>query len=126
DKELRTQLSYYYEVLFKKLIDNNSLYDQDSKDFYSEHFPLIQPTINRYIDSILNTNDQASLPYRTIEENKSFIYKLDFSNKLLQNPKTLLNVEGFYLRFNVYKYLIISIQEQNIKLMKLLYELKNV
>lgn len=125
DKELRKELSYYYEVLFKKLIDNNSLYDEDGKKFYTEQFPLIQPPANRYIDSMIKTDDQISTPYRSVTDNKKFIYNLNFSKELLQNPKTLFNVEGFYQRFNVYSYLIMTIQDQNRKLMKLLYKLNH-
>lgn len=118
DKELRKDLSFYYEVLFKKLIDNNQLYDEDGRKFYTEMFPMIQPPANRQVDSLIGTDVELSVAYRSSTANKKFILNLPFSRDLLSDPKTLFGVEAFYQRFNVYSYLIMTLQNENRKLLK--------
>jgi len=122
NKQLRQELSYYYEVLFKKLIDNNNLYDDDGRKFYNEHFPINQPSRNRKLDSIIGGPVQLSDNYRTIDANKAFILGMPVAKEILSDPHTLLKTESFYLRFCVYRYLLMTIEEQNQKLIKLLQE----
>ncbi|NDA61630.1 MAG: hypothetical protein EBX50_06260 [Chitinophagia bacterium] len=134
DKEFRKGLSFYYEVIFKKLIDNNVLYDQDGKNFYTEQFQVILPPANRELDSIIGSNtnlarsfksnSQLSEPYRSVRDNKKFILNHPFSKNLIENPKTLFYVEAFYQRFLVYNYLLITIQEENRKLALMLHNIK--
>jgi hypothetical protein len=122
NKKLRQELSYYYEVLFKKLIDNNNLYDDDGRKFYNEHFPINQPYRNRIIDSIIGGPVQLSEEYRTTKSNKQFILGMPVTKDILADPYTLLKTESFYLRFYAYMRLLMSIEEQNQKLMQLLQE----
>lgn len=121
-KQLRQELSYYYEVLFKKLIDNNSLYDDDGRKFYNEHFPLMQPSNNRVLDSLIGGDIQLSDRYRTLQSNKEFIFSMPVARDILADPHTLLKTESFYLRFCVYMHLLMTIEEQNKKLIQLLRE----
>ena len=122
NKKLRQELSYYYEVLFKKLIDNNSLYDDDGRKFYNEHFPISQPSKNRMLDSIIGGPIQLSDTYRTTDANKKFILSMPVARQILSDPHTLLKTESFYLRFCVYMHLLMTIEEQNKKLIQLLQE----
>jgi hypothetical protein len=119
---LRQELSFYYEVLFKKLIDNNNLYDDDGRKFYNEHFPIMQPTNNRVLDSLIGGAIQLSENYRTLSVNKHFILSMPVAKEILSDPHTLLKTESFYLRFCVYMHLLMTIEEQNKKLIKLLQE----
>jgi hypothetical protein len=120
--QLRQELSFYYEVLFKKLIDNNNLYDDDGRKFYNEHFPIMQPTNNRVLDSLIGGDIQLSENYRTLSANKHFILSMPVAREILSDPHTLLKTESFYLRFCVYMHLLMTIEEQNKKLIKLLQE----
>ena len=116
DKELRKELSYYYEVLFKKLLDNNTLYDEDGRRFYNEHFPVSQPSNNRTIDSLIGGDDQLSSRYRSTAANRNFILNLPITKTVVLDPLTLFKAESFYLRFCVYRRLMMTLEDQNKKL----------
>lgn len=119
DKELRKELSFYYEVLFKKLLDNNALYDEDGRRFYNEHFPVSQPSNNRVIDSIIGGDDQLSPRYRSTAANRNFILNLPITKTVVLDPLTLFKAESFYLRFCVYRRLMMTLEEQNKKLIEI-------
>ena len=122
NKDLRKELSFYYEVLFKKLLDNNALYDDDGRKFYNDQFPIMQPTNNRKIDSLIGGPDQLPERYRTSEANRDFILNLPFVKTVIQDPLTLFKVESFYLRFQVYRRLLWTLEEQNKKLINIVRE----
>jgi hypothetical protein len=119
NKDLRKELSYYYEVLFKKLLDNNALYDEDGRRFYNEEFPITQPSNNRTIDSLVGGPVQLSERYRTTEANRNFILNLPITKTVVLNPLTIFKVESFYLRFSVYSRLLKILEEQNHKLIEI-------
>jgi hypothetical protein len=121
-KDLRKELSFYYEVLFKKLLDNNALYDDDGRKFYNDQFPITQPTNNRRIDSLIGGPDQLPERYRTSEANRDFILNLPIAKALVQDPHTLFKVESYYLRFQVYRRLLRTLEEQNKKLIEIVRE----
>lgn len=119
NKDLRKELSFYYEVLFKKLLDNNALYDDDGRKFYYDQFPITLPTNNRKIDSLIGGPDQLSARYRTSEANRDFILNLPTVKTVIQDPLTLFKVESFYLRFQFYRHLLMTLEEQNQKLIEI-------
>ena len=119
NKDLRKELSFYYEVLFKKLLDNNALYDDDGRKFYNDQFPITQPTNNRKIDSLIGGPDQLSARYRTSEANRDFILNPSKVKTVIQDPLTLFKMESFYLRFCIYRRLLMTLEEQNQKLIEI-------
>lgn len=116
NKDMRKELSFYYEVLFKKVLDNNALYDDDGIKFYNDYFPIMQPTNNRRIDSFSTSTDQLSDRYRTPSANRDFILNLPIAKAVVEDPKTLFKVESFYLRFSIYRRLLKTLEDQNNKL----------
>ena len=41
NEELKNELSYYYEVMLKRLSDNNSNFDKIGIEFYNKNFPFV-------------------------------------------------------------------------------------
>jgi len=119
NKDLRKELSFYYEVLFKKPLDNNALYDDEGRKFYNDQFPITQPTNNRKINSLIGGPDQLSARYRTSEANRDFILNPSKVKTVIQDPLTLFKMESFYLRFCIYRRLLMTLEEQNQKLIEI-------
>lgn len=113
---LLEDLTHYYDVLAKKLDENNNMYDDDRRRFYDEYFPLIQPSSNRRIDSTEGRVNELSLPYRDPKSNKDFILNLPIAKQIMADPKTLFRTEAFYFRFGMYIKLLRTLSEENKKL----------
>jgi hypothetical protein len=60
--------------------------------------------------------------YRTSEANRNFILNLPVAKAIVQDPLTLFKVESFYLRFQVYRRLLWTLEEQNKKLINIVRE----
>ncbi|MEY3948182.1 MAG: hypothetical protein RL512_993, partial [Bacteroidota bacterium] len=74
------------------------------------------------IDSLIGGPDQLPERYRTSEANRDFILNLPFVKTVIQDPLTLFKVESFYLRFQVYRRLLWTLEEQNKKLINIVRE----
>jgi hypothetical protein len=116
NSKLLQQLTYYYDVLAKKLDESNTIYDVDRRRFYDEYFPLIQPTSNRRLDSTEGRVNALSAPYRDPQLNKEFILNLPVAKQIMTDPQTLFRSEAFYLRFGIYLQLLKTLNEENRKL----------
>ena len=95
NKELKTDLSYYYEVIFKKLYDNNKLFDDVG--------------IN-YLDKYLIFNHGAGIRkwqsdmYQQLGPENGFIDSKEYRKFLLglKSSKAILTSDDFVYATNVY------------------------
>ena len=95
DKDIKTGLSYYYEVLFKKLNDNNKLFDDVG---------------NNYLDKYLIFNQGAGprkfFPemYKDISPENGFADPKEYRKFLmsLKSTKSILTSDDFVSATNVY------------------------
>ncbi len=114
DEELKNGLSYYYEVVFKRIEGNNIIFDQAGKDF-GVALPFGIGTLVRKISA-----DSTSYELNKPANYLNFMLSLHKSKKLLQSEKFIYDVQKYYNQIFVYQFALNMAKDENSKLLKLL------
>ena len=86
-RSIRFEISYYYEVMFKQLQDNNALFDKDGMDFFDRNLPIGHLLRTRKYQ-VTNTHKKSGNSARTQEETyQDFIFQLSETKKILTSDK---------------------------------------
>lgn len=116
-KDLRFDVSYYYEVLFKQLQDNNALFDHDGMDFFDKALPFSnvmgKTNIEREEAINVSKNQSFSNPSAYYE----FMLNLPESQKILQSEKLVYQCKVYYQRYANYIGLVKGMMDKNNKLL---------
>ena len=95
NKELKTNLSYYYEVIFKKLYDNNKLFDDVGINY-----------LDKYLIFNHGANTRRWLPdmYHQLDPENRFADSKEYRKFLLglKSTKAILTSDDFVYATNVY------------------------
>ena len=95
NKELKTNLSYYYEVIFKKLYDNNKLFDDVGINY-----------LDKYLIFNHGANTRRWLPdmYQQLSPENGFADSKEYRKFLLglKSTKSILTSDDFVYATNVY------------------------
>lgn len=122
--ELKKHLSYYYEVMFKRLEDNNKLFDALGADFFGKHLPsqrLVEDLDEERSGRLLSSYDhQFSGP----KEYKDFIFSLPLFRKQLESDEFLFQLNQYSSRYYNYHSILEEINEKAEALLKELEEEK--
>lgn len=126
DQDLKSQLSYYYEVIFKRLEDNNHIFDNLGVEFNNKH----RPNTNLYEAIMKNRNDSLLNSYPPEFSNnanyKKFIMELPETKARLTNGSLVFELNNYSSRYFSYHNILKDIEQQNLQLkQKIEKELEN-
>jgi hypothetical protein len=114
EEELKNRLSYYYEVVFKRIESNNVFFDQAGKEF-GNTLPI---GIGSFIRKTRtdSTNFNLNKPSNYLD----FMLSLDETKNLLQSEKFIYDIQKYYNQIFVYQMALKMAKDENSKLLKLL------
>jgi hypothetical protein len=117
-RSLRFEISYYYEVMFKQLQDNNALFDKDGMDFFDRNLPIGHLLrVRKY--QVTNTDKKREKSARTQEDTyENFIFQLPETKKIFTSDKLIFQSKVYRDRYAAYNYLLIKMMEKNALLLK--------
>jgi len=114
EEELKNRLSYYYEVVFKRIESNNVFFDQAGKEF-GVTLPIGIGSLIRKISS-----DSTSYDLNKPSNYLNFMISLQETKNLLQSEKFIFDIQKYYNQIFVYQLALQMAKEENAKLLKLL------
>jgi hypothetical protein len=113
-EELKNSLSYYYEVVFKRIESNNVFFDQAGKEF-GVTLPIGVGSLIRKTNS-----DSTSYDLNKPSNYVKFMLSLQETKNLLQSEKFIFDIQKYYNQIFVYQMALQMAKEENNKLIKLL------
>ena len=118
DEYLKNELSFYYEVMFKRLSDNNTNFDKIGIEFFNKSFPFI--SLSFFGQKIMNQSI-AKKPddYLTVQ------LDLEYSKQLITSEKLMFDLDAYTGEYLFYRNIIEDVKEENQKLLQILYQKTN-
>jgi hypothetical protein len=114
EEELKNRLSYYYEVVFKRIESNNLFFDQAGKEFGT----TLPVGIGSYLRKM--RTDQSNYALNNPSNYVNFMLSLNETKKILESEKFIFDVQKYYNQIFVYQMALKMAKEENGKLLKLL------
>jgi hypothetical protein len=114
EEELKNRLSYYYEVVFKRIESNNVFFDQAGKEF-GVTLPIGVGSLIRKTNS-----DSASYDLNKPSNYVNFMLSLQETKNILQSEKFIFDIQKYYNQIFVYQMALQMAKEENNKLITLL------
>ena len=114
EENLKNSLSYYYEVVFKRIESNNLFFDQAGKEFGTT-LPI---GIGSYFRK--TRADQNNYALNNPTNYLNFMLSLEETKNLLQSEKFIYDIQKYYNQIFVYQMALKMAKEENAKLLKLL------
>lgn len=116
DKKFRTSLSFYYEVLFKKISDNNKIFDEIGSEFFSKQFPFLPFSAenNFFNETIL----------KKPENYKSFLLNLEASKNILTSEQLIYDLNAYTSKLLQYQNIKSIVYTYNQEILKQLYSIQ--
>jgi hypothetical protein len=114
EEELKNSLSYYYEVVFKRIESNNVFFDQAGKEF-GVTLPIGVGSLIRKTNS-----DSTSYDLNKPSNYVKFMLSLQETKNLLRSEKFIFDIQKYYNQIFVYQMALQMAKEENNKLIKLL------
>lgn len=114
EEELKNSLSYYYEVVFKRIESNNNFFDQVGTEL-NGILPIGIGSLIRKVKTD-STNYDLNKPSNYL----NFMLSLQETKNLLQSEKFIYDIQRYYNQIFVYQLALKFAKEENSKLIKLL------
>jgi hypothetical protein len=114
EEELKNRLSYYYEVVFKRIESNNLFFDQAGKEFGT----TLPVGIGSYLRKM--RTDQSNYALNNPGNYVNFMLSLNETKNILESEKFIFDVQKYYNQIFVYQMALKMAKEENGKLLKLL------
>ncbi len=114
DNELKANLSYYYEVIFKRIESNNNFFDQAGIN-YNNAFPM---GLGTYVRDYSKQNNDYKL--NNTQNYFEFMLSIRKTRDILKSDEFIYDMQKFYNYIFVYRLAITKAQEENKKLIKLM------
>lgn len=114
EEELKNSLSYYYEVVFKRIESNNMFFDQAGKEF-GVTLPIGVGSLIRKTNS-----DSTSYDLNKPSNYVNFMLSLQETKNILQSEKFIFDIQKYYNQIFVYQMALQMAKEENNKLITLL------
>jgi len=114
EEELKNRLSYYYEVVFKRIESNNIFFDQAGKEFGA----TLPVGIGSYFRKL--RADQSNYALNNPSNYVNFMLSLNETKNILESEKFIFDVQKYYNQIFVYQMALKMAKEENGKLLKLL------
>lgn len=116
DKQLTRKLSYYYEVILKRVEDNNKIFDQIGIEFYNKQFPFVPYNFtNRLFE-----NSDLKKP----DNYKEFLFGLQASKKIICSEGFVFDLDAFSGKVLHYNSIKETLYKENQSLLKTLYKIQ--
>ena len=114
DNELKAKLSYYYEVIFKRIESNNIFFDEAGIRF-NEFYPLGLGTFVRDY-----TEPETSYEYNKSKPFFNAMLDLKKSKELIKSDDFIYSVQKYYNYIFIYRLALTKAKEENNKLIQLM------
>jgi len=114
EEELKTSLSYYYEVVFKRIESNNNFFDQVGTEF-NGILPIGIGSLIRKVRTD-STNYDLNKPSNYL----NFMLSLSETRNLFQSEKFIYDLQRYYNQIFVYQLALKLAKVENQKLIQLL------
>jgi hypothetical protein len=114
EEELKNRLSYYYEVVFKRIESNNLFFDQAGKEFAT----TLPVGIGSYLRKM--KTDPSNYALNNPANYVNFMLSLNETKNILESEKFIFDVQKYYNQIFVYQMALKMAKEENGKLLKLL------
>jgi hypothetical protein len=114
EEDLKNSLSYYYEVVFKRIESNNNFFDQVGTEL-TGIYPI---GIGAYFRS--NRSDSSNYALNDRNNYLNFMLNLSETKNLLQSEKFIYDVQRYYNQIFVYQLALKMAKEENHKLIQIL------
>jgi hypothetical protein len=114
EEDLKNSLSYYYEVVFKRIESNNNFFDQVGTEL-NGIYPI---GIGTYFRS--NRSDSSSYALNDRNNYLNFMLSLRETKNLLQSEKFIYDIQRYYNQIFVYQLALKLAKAENQKLIQLL------
>jgi hypothetical protein len=118
NKEIKSKLSYYYEVLFKRINDNNKLFDDVGINYFDNYLVFNQGTWQRILASFLF--DKYEKEFKDPLLYKNFAMNLKSNRKIITSDE-FANMTTVYLsRYLGYYSILKEVKQKNESLIQLI------
>jgi hypothetical protein len=118
NKELKSNLSYYYEVLFKRVNDNNKLFDDVGINYLDNYLVFNQGFGQRKVHQPLF--DKYESEFKDPISYRKFAINLKANRKVISSDE-FINMTGVYLsRYLGYHNILKGVKEKNESLIQLI------
>ena len=120
DKSLKTDLSYYYEVIFKKLNDNNKLFDDVGISYFDKYLIFGQGAVpRRWLTEIYNQGHYEN-EFSDPKLYRNFLLQLKSTKAILTSDDFIAATNVYITRYIVYQGILSLVKTNNNKLIALL------
>lgn len=114
DINLKSQLSYYYEVIFKRIESNNNFFDQAGINFNNTYFACFGRLIRKF--GFIGKDYPTNKP----DEYTRFMFSLKKTKDLIKSDEFVYDVQRYYNYIFVYRQALTKAKEENNKLIELM------
>ncbi len=118
DKDLKTGLSYYYEVLFKKLNDNNKLFDDVGNNYLDKYLIFNQGAGPRKFFSEMYKDISPENGFADPKEYRKFLMSLKSTKSILTSDDFVSATNVYISRYFGYQRILSTVKANNNKLIQ--------
>ncbi len=128
NKDLKGKLSYYYEVLYKKINDNNKLFDDVGINYFDKYLAFNQGNRSR---KLLLKSETASFydgyenDFKDPQLYRKFLLQLKLNRNLLTSDEFINKTNVYITRYYGYQNILTGVKENNNALIALLGSERN-
>jgi hypothetical protein len=113
-------LSYYYEVIFKRLNDNNKLVDDVGINFFDKYLTFGQGVNPRKSLASIYNQGHYENEFSDPTLYRKFLIHLKSAKALIKSDDFITATDVYTNRYNGYQHILSVIKEKNNKLISLL------
>jgi hypothetical protein len=118
DKELKTGLSYYYEVIFKKLNDNNKLFDDVGINYLDKYLTFNHGAGIRKWEPDMHKQLSPENGFTDIKEYRKFLLGLKSTKAILTSDDFVYATNVYITRYFGYQRILSVVKANNHKLIQ--------
>ena len=118
DKDLKTGLSYYYEVLFKKLNDNNKLFDDVGNNYLDKYLIFNQGAGTRKFFPELYKDISPDNEFTDSKKYRKFLMGLKSTKSILTSDDFVSATNVYISRYFGYQRILSTVKANNNKLIQ--------
>lgn len=118
DKDIKTGLSYYYEVLFKKLNDNNKLFDDVGINYLDKYLIFNQGAGPRKFFPEMYKEISPENGFADPKEYRKFLMSLKSTKSILMSDDFVSATNVYISRYFGYQRILNTVKANNNKLIK--------
>lgn len=118
DKDIKTGLSYYYEVLFKKLNDNNKLFDDVGNNYLDKYLIFNQGAGPRKFFPEMYKDISSENGFADPKEYRKFLMSLKSTKSILMSDDFVSATNVYISRYFGYQRILNTVKANNNKLIQ--------